>query len=184
MKCQEFQDQLYEYLDGVLDGDVQASVREHLRQCKACRCTLEREKAVSQFIRHSLDRETAGLSLRSGTLRNVLQQLDPKPIAPNVLILAWRWLFSSPFHVAGMGAAALGALFLFFNVQPHRQPSENSSSSPVAEMPQNTRVIDVPIQTETHVFHREHDTVMDAITPRVALGQASFPEPEHPTESL
>jgi len=184
MKCHEVQAQLYEYLDGALDSYVQASVREHLRQCNACQSALEREKTVSQFIRHSLHRETAGLSLRSGTLRNVLQQLDPKPIAPNVLIVAWRWLFSSPIHVAGMGAAVLGALFLFFSVQPHRQPSENSSSSAIAEMLQNTRVIDVPIQTETHVFHRENDTVMDAITPRVALGHARFPEPEHPTKSL
>jgi hypothetical protein len=114
----------------------------------------------------------------------VLEQLDPKPIAPNVLILAWRWVFSSPIHVAGMGAAVFGALFLFLGVQPHRPVAENSSGSAVAEMRQNTRVIDVPIQTETHVFHRENDRVVDAIKPRVALGHASFPEPELPTKSL
>jgi len=76
MNCQDFQDNLYDYLDETLNAARQAAAREHLRQCENCRHALAREKAVAQAIRHSLEQATAGLSLRPEVGRNVLQALE------------------------------------------------------------------------------------------------------------
>ena len=184
MNCEEFKGRLYEYLDETLAGDVQASVGEHLRQCGGCRRAVLREKAVAQSLRHSLDCATAGLSLRPETLRNVLEAWESKPIPTNGWMHAWQWFISSPIRPVGAGAALLGALLLFFGLQAHRQPAENSASPGIAQTGRDAYVVDVPIQTQTHLFRRQNGTVMDAITPSVAVGHARFPDPDNSAKSL
>jgi hypothetical protein len=184
MNCQEFNDRLYDYVDETLGSEAQAAAREHLRQCGECRRAVMREKAVARSIRHSLDRATAGLSIRPEMLRNVLTASESKAIRTNILVQIWEWFISKPLRPVGAGAALLGALVLMAGLQARRPPTENSASRAVTEARQNAWVIDVPIQTQIHVFRRQNGTVIDAITPSVVFGHARFLQPENSTKSL
>lgn len=184
MNCQDFNDRLYDYLDDTLASDVQASVREHLRQCDDCRRVLLREKAVAQCIRRSLDVATAGLAIHPQTLRNVLAAWESKPIPPNALPQAWRWFILRPILAVSAGAAFLGALFVFLNLQAHRQPVEKSTSRAASATRQDTWIIDVPIPAESHLFRLQNGMVMDAITPSVATAHARFLELDNSAKPL
>jgi len=184
MNCGEFNKRLYDYVDNTLESSVRASAREHLRNCDDCRRALLREQTVAQSIRHSLDRATANLSVRPETLRNVLEVSEPKPIRPNLLIQTWQWFISSPLRPVSAGAALLGAIVLLIGLQTHHQSAENATSQAAAQARQDTWVVDVPIQTQTHVFRRQNGTVVDSIAPGLAFGHASFLQPENSKKSL
>ena len=76
MNCEQFNDQLPEYLDKTLPAAALATARDHVQQCNACRQTLARQEALAKSIRLSLHQETKGLSLRPEARRNILNALD------------------------------------------------------------------------------------------------------------
>jgi anti-sigma factor RsiW len=176
MNCQDLQDRLHEYLDETLDADTQAAAREHLRQCGDCRRALLREETVAQSIRRSLDRATAGLSLRPEMQRNILKALKPKPAASNAWVLAWQSFIAMPIRPIGAGAALLSVLLLALGIQFYRPATETPAPQAATQPGPDICVIDVPIQTETHMFRRQDHTVVDAIAPSVSMAHARFPE--------
>jgi hypothetical protein len=131
-----------------------------------------------------LDSATANLSIRSETLRNVLEASERKPIRSNLLIQTWQWFISSPLRPVSAGAALLSVMLLFVGVQAYRHRAENSDLQVATQPLENTWVVDVPIQTQTHVFRRQNGTVVDSIAPGLAFGHARFLQPENSSKSL
>ena len=171
MNCQDFNYNLHDYLDQTLAPEAQAAAREHLRQCDVCRMALSREANVARSVHRSLDHAAAGLSLRPETRRNVLRALEPKTAPPSPWLPAWRWLVSTRFRpLVAAGAALLAGILLLLALQFQRQtarrtgPQEATQNGLEAE-----RVVNVPLQTQTHVFQRENDTIIDAVIPGTAM---------------
>jgi len=174
MNCQNFNERLYDYLDNTLPGDLKSGFQEHLQECDQCRQALLREKAVAQSMRCSLNRATAGLSLHPQTLRNPRAACEPKPVSPNSLTLSWDWFISNPLRTLGAGAALLGALWLLVGVPALRHGAGDSGSQAIADSLHVACVIDVPIQTQSHLFRRQNGAVVDAVSQGMAVARAGF----------
>jgi len=174
MNCQEFNEQLYEYLDEALPADVQASAREHLQRCGDCRHVLEREKAMARSLEHSLDLATARLSISPELRRRIVEAPQARPMSPGILPLIRQWFAFKPIRFAGAGVALLAAILLFVALNDRRQPAAKSSSPVPPNNDQAGLVIDVPFQTQTHVLRQQDGTVIDAVTASVAVGHAHF----------
>jgi len=179
MNCETFQSLLHEYLDETLEAGVQAAAQEHLRRCEACQRACRREQALAKSMGQTFARATAGLSVRPGLRQNVVQALESEAIASNNWWSTWRRFIS--IRPAGAVAALLGVLLLFFAVQYFRQPAKVSSSQTVAQASYPTYVIHVPMQTQTHVFRRQDNTIEDAIVSSTSVGRASFFEDREPS---
>ena len=174
MNCETFHDLLHEYLDETLDAEFQAATREHLRQCDACRHACLREQAFAKSMGLSLDRATAGLSVRPGMRQYVLQALESKPAPSNAWWRAWQRLISIRLRPAGAVATLLGGLLLFVGIQLYRQTAKVAAPQTIAQTGRHPCVINVPIQTQTHVFRRQDNTIEDAIASSTGVGNASF----------
>lgn len=180
MNCKAFQDRLHEYLDEALDAEVQDAAREHLRQCDACRHALLREQAFAESVGQSLGRATAGFSLRPGMRQNILRALETKATTPNAWRRAWQSFISIPLRAAGALAMLLGALILFSGIQFFRPRTMNATSKTIPQTGHYSCVINVPIQTRTHVFRWQNNTIEDAIVSSTSVGRANFSETSEP----
>lgn len=178
MNCQEFNEQLYEYLDEALPANVQASAREHLQRCEDCRHVLEREKAMAKSIGHSLDIATARLSISPKVRRTILEAPQAGPMSPGILSLIRQRFALRSIRFAGVGAALLASILLFVALNGRRHPVAKSSSPVVSNNDQAGLVIDVPFQTQTHVLRQHDGGVVDEIAPTAAVGHAVLFEPK------
>jgi len=84
--------------------------------------------------------------------------------------------FSTPARVVGASAVLLGILLLFAGIQFQWTMTRDPASQEIAQAGPGTYVIDVPIQTQTHVFQRRNNTLVDAIVPSAAVGHARLVE--------
>jgi hypothetical protein len=125
-------------------------------------------------MQQSLERATAGLSVRPATRRAVLQAIEsPKPAWDWRGV--WRWLTTAGLRPALASAVVLVLLLV---VSAHYFPRRSAAPAPVAAITpsQHTWVIDVPIRSQTHVYSRERGSVLDAIAPQVSFAHARFLE--------
>ena len=173
MNCKDFNESLPEYLDGALGAEVQAAARTHLEQCPDCRRMLRRQEMVEGSIRRALDRATASLSVRPGMQRDVLHALESERAASNVWIRAWRRLVSIAVRPTIARAALLGILLLAMGIQFHRMV-RNSGPQPIYQADSDELVIDVPMQTQMHVFEREDGRIVDAVAWSTSVGHGRF----------
>lgn len=174
MNCDTFLDLLHEYLDETLDADVASSARQHLQQCAVCRQALQREQILAKNLRLSMERATAGVSLRLQLRQNVLRALESNPavshawwpVCRDFIFLRWRWV--------GPAWIVLAVSALFFGFRFHRTdagPAVRKTAAPPAEY---GCVISVPLQTQIHVFRQQNNTIEDAVISGAGLGYASF----------
>jgi hypothetical protein len=110
--------------------------------------------------------------------RNVIA-LSSKSAPPVGWKERWRNLISSLARPARASAAILCLLILFGGIHIFRRTTPATKIT--AEASQYSRIIDVPIPVQTHVFQYENGTVVDAIVTRVAIGHAAFFENEKPS---
>jgi predicted anti-sigma-YlaC factor YlaD len=177
MNCQEFNERLYEYLDGTLPTDVEAAAREHLQLCEDCRHALSREKVMARSIESSLNLATARLSMGPELRRRIIEAPRARPTARGIVSLIREWFALKSIRIAGAAAAVLAAVLLFVGLQNHRHPAANS---PRPVVPNNNReiyVVDVPFHTQTHLLQQQDGNVVDAIASSAAVGHALLSEP-------
>jgi len=181
MNCNNFKAVLHEYLDETLHAEVQAAAREHLQQCGDCRRAVMREETFANSIRHSLDRATAGLSLRPEMRRNVLQASESNSTLPNTWLHTCQNFICTAVRPARASAALLCLLLLFFGVQFYRRTAKDSPPKTTAQASQYSWVIHVPIPAQTYVFQHQNNAVVDAMAASVAVGHAGFFEDKKPS---
>jgi predicted anti-sigma-YlaC factor YlaD len=172
MTCKDFNERLYDYLDGGLSPGLEAAAREHLGECSRCRLALRREEAVAQSIGHALDQATTGLSLRPSTVRNLFRAEEA--VRGGTWIRLWKWFVSVRLRPAGTSVALVAVLSVLLGLQTHRRGTEGSRAQTTESLRPELCVVDVPIQTRSHVFRRQNETVVDAMAPGVAIGRAHF----------
>jgi anti-sigma factor RsiW len=167
MNCQQFTEELYEYLDGTLSLGRAADARQHLAICSACRRALEREQATARFLNESLHEATADLSLNPPAA--LIVQRNSEQRQSNFFQLAWRWLTAEAIRPAGIGATFLVMMAMLFVVQRERMDSAPNRAGQA-----EAAVVDVPIVSASHVFQLQNDTVIDAIGSTIAVAHAGF----------
>ena len=181
MNCNNFKAVLHEYLDETLHAEAQAAAREHLQQCGDCRRAVMREETFANSIRHSLDRATAGLSLRPEMRRNILKASESNSARPNTWLHTSQNFIWTAMRPARASAALLCLLLLFFGVQFYRRTANDSPPTTTAQASQYSWVIHVPIPVQTHVFQHQNNAVVDVMAASVAVGHAGFFEDKKPS---
>ncbi len=181
MNCNNFKAVLHEYLDETLPAGVQSAAREHLQHCSDCRRAVMREETFAKSIRHSLERATAGLSLRPEMRRNILKALESNSARPDTWWHIFKNFICTAVRPARASAALLCLLLLFFGVQFYRRMAKDSPPKTTAQASQYSWVIHVPIPAQTYVFQQQNNAVVDALAASVAVGHAGFFEDNKPS---
>ena len=176
MNCEIFNDRLPEYLEDSLSAAQQAAAREHLQNCGACRRALARQEALAKSIRLSFNLQTQRLSLRPETRRNILNALKQPQFPPTAweniqafFALLWR----HPFWAASL---LLCLVLLISGSRFYLGSASRSSAQPDVNDDRITYVINVPIQSQMHVYRRQNNMVIDALVTEISVIDASFSE--------
>jgi len=183
MNCENFNDRLPEYLEDTLSTADRAAAREHVQKCGACKKALAQQEALAKSIQLSFDRETQRLSLRPETKRNILNALNRSEIPPTAweriqayLAVLWR-------HPAWAGTVLLCVVLLISGRRFYLDSARHYSAQATVDHNRITYDIDIPIQTEMHVFLRQNNMVVDAIVTESSVIDASFSENLRPSPS-
>ena len=142
MTCQEFNNQLPDYLDETLAPAVRADADQHLQACPACRLALRQEQALARSLQTALERETAHLTLTPDARAAVFRAARSLPKEAPSRRKAWPWVFGHP--VPALAAAAAIVAVLLITTQLHR-PRVDPRVQPGRG--RNTWSIDVPFQS-------------------------------------
>jgi hypothetical protein len=126
---------------------------------------------MSYSIHQSLIQAIAGLRFSPQSKRTVLR-LESKPTL-------WKQirekLFSNSLRLIGAGSALLCIGVLVVAIQFHHRVDHSAQQHANMET-ERTYVVDVPVQTVTHLFQRENNTVVDALVADVSVGYAGSAE--------
>ncbi len=176
MNCEDFNDRLPEFLEDALSTADQAAAREHVQKCVACQQALAQQEALAKTIRLSFHRETQRLSLRPETKRNILNTLKRPKFAPTAwervqtfCAVLWR-------HPGWAGTVLLCLALLISGGRLYLDSAKLSSAQATVKDDRITYDIDIPIQTEMHVYHRQNNMVVDAVVTEISAIDASFSE--------
>jgi len=183
MNCENFNDRLPEYVDETLSAAEQAAAREHFQKCAACQRTFAQKEAFAKSIRLSFHRETQRLSLRPETKRNILNALKRPEFPPTAsgriqafFTVLWR-------HPAWAGTAILCLVLLISGRRFYLDSTKHSSAQATLKDNHITYDIDIPMQTEMHVYRRQNNMVVDAFVTEISVMDASFSEHMRPSAS-
>ena len=164
MNCDEFKENLYEYLEPGSPG--RSGAEEHLQECAACRRLVQEEQAAAAFLGESFERATAGIVFR----RKSAVQMRVRPVRRGV----WEWLGEIPGRPAFAAVAVVLAVLAWCGIHQYRHLAPRPVTRP-AEV--TVCVIDVPFQNSAHRFERRNGMVLDVIAPSQAFGYARFVTP-------
>jgi Putative zinc-finger len=179
MNCENFNDQMPEYLDGSLTTAQQASARQHVEKCLDCQRALARQEAFAKSIRLSLNRETEGLSLRPDTRRNIVKAFEPTRRASIWLFFEAIWR-----RPAWVGIVLTGLLLLISGRHFYRHPAKIPAQQTAAKDGRFTYAINVPIQTETQIDRRQNNMAVDAVVTGAGVIDLSFSEDNRQSPSM
>jgi mycothiol system anti-sigma-R factor len=82
--CSEVLDRVYEYLDGEIDGDDRAKVKQHLDECHPCLKEFGLEEAVKALVKRSCGHDAIPEDLRAKVLAKIAgvrEQVQGEPTA-------------------------------------------------------------------------------------------------------
>jgi anti-sigma factor RsiW len=146
MNCQEFTDQLPDYLDETLDAAARADAQRHLEDCRECQLALRRTQALGRSLQCALNRETAHLVLSADTRKIILRAAHPIPVEASAGRSVWQWLFGHPMRAVAAAGAMAAVLLVAVGLQ--RQRSEQRADLPLGRY---TWSVDVPFQSGRQV---------------------------------
>ena len=162
MNCRQFQNDLYEYLDGSLSPEARAAAEHHLSECVACREKLKEERQVAQIMGDRFRRAAELLELPPAVGCRVLAALASEgreAAEEQGSVFSWRRL-AWPLALAASVLLLLGLCVLWLRgpgpgglrAQPH---------APGRELSVQLSYV-VPVYT----FRQDGGFVIDALTYR------------------
>ncbi|HZV33066.1 MAG TPA: zf-HC2 domain-containing protein [Verrucomicrobiae bacterium] len=186
MNCEQFKDRLPEYLDETLSAAEQTAANDHVQNCVACRQALAREQALAKSFQLSFDRETQRLSLGAEARQNILKAWKQRELRSASTWGSVRAFFTeTPWKPAWAGLG-FGCILLFISASLllQRKPVERASLQPAQRESADNYVVDVPIETEVHLYRREGNSVVDAVVKGATIINATFSENPSRASSL
>ena len=165
MNCQEFQDILFEYVEGTAPQKQRADADIHLARCAECNAAVRREKQVQQRLNSGLQQSVEALNLGSQERAQLLELFEAShqfSRHSQAQIFAELWVRV----VAALGAAAviagLGVWVWRAGVSP--QISQETGPTPVTVQvsePKPTIQIRLPGIASSYTFQQNGDFVVD-----------------------
>jgi len=138
MNCQDFQNQLYEYVEGSLSADAQAEGDKHLAECHTCQQAVSQEQQRARFLFNRLQQDTKTLVLGPEIRRRILSAPQRQP---GILWNRFAW---------PMGVAA--SLLLIVAILPVKH---SPGAPPVVS-------IEVSYRVPTCKFRQQGNLVLDS----------------------
>ena len=132
LDCKKIQEELSEYIDGVLLEEQSTATKAHLRTCAVCTKIAEELTQTSRLLAFLPRPELSESFEQKLTARLAGQALRPKPITLTEKLAAW-WIRPGvrPALASGLAVAALVPVVVFFarpSVIVPTQPTPNTES--------------------------------------------------------
>jgi anti-sigma factor RsiW len=160
MNCRQFQNALYEYLDGSLSQEARAGAEQHISECVACREKLKEERQVAQAIGGSFQRATEALELPPSVgcrvLAEMAEETGAAPHEPGI-VLFWhrlRW----PLALATAALLLIGSWVIL----PHKPGSAESRAHRGSEAQEVS--VQLSYVVPAYTFRLEGGFVTDALS--------------------
>jgi anti-sigma factor (TIGR02949 family) len=77
VECREALERLYDYLDRELTPEWEEAVGRHLRECSACFCCFEFERAYLRFLEARIKAQGAPPEVKRRILRQLFEAEEP-----------------------------------------------------------------------------------------------------------
>jgi anti-sigma factor RsiW len=148
MNCEDFKNQMFEYVEGSLSADSRAAADKHLAGCANCRLALRKEQQIAQFLLDRFQQDTKNLALRPEIRHRILATPSPRLINGLWHRAAW------PLGIA----ASLLLVAKILLVHHFSDARTADSNAPVAVS------IDVSYQVPTHKFHKDGNLILDTVS--------------------
>lgn len=141
MNCEEFQELMFEYLDGSLSAGERETSDAHLGRCRVCQQALQQEQQRAQFLSKGLRQEMAALTLNPGLRGHIEHNLISRP-----KVVLWA-RFAWPLGIAA-SLALVAAILL-------------AGRSAAASRPVN---VEASYREPVHVMRKEGNRIIDTMT--------------------
>jgi hypothetical protein len=99
-----------------------------------------------------------------------------KPSLADAWKRLWQRLFPNALRPIGIGAALVCFGLLVLEVHVHRSGGPSTQEGADKRADKTMYVVDVPIQTETHLFLRQNNMIVDTLVAEVSVGHAGWEE--------
>lgn len=99
--CQKLREYLYPFIDGELDREKIASVKEHISRCPLCKMEVKNEEEVNQIFKSCFPKEYASYEFKEKLLARVREESQKK-----------KGVFSFLPHTQAVAAAVVAFILL------------------------------------------------------------------------
>lgn len=179
MNCRQFQDKLFEYVEGSLSGEELAEARQHRSLCNACHELVRKEVQRKDSLSARLRQDTKTLTLRPEIVRNILAaSRAPRPVATESLAGLWiRWLrlAAVPASLLLIVAGILAVRFFSTPTRPAGHTLWTGYVSTTADHQQPEVSIEMSYRLPVHKFHQEGNMVVDAFVDETVVVDGTIP---------
>jgi anti-sigma factor RsiW len=173
MNCEQFQDKLFEYVDGTLSASELDAAQKHLSGCSACRKPVQEEQRRAQALTGRLQQSGQSLTLRPEIVRNILAAARAaRPAATESFTDLWmRWL-----RRAAIPAAFLVIVACMLIRTEIQAPVAIHVSTPTTINHQQPAVsIEMSYRLPRHEFHQEGNLVLDTLVEETVVVNGAIP---------
>jgi predicted anti-sigma-YlaC factor YlaD len=179
MNCRQFQDKLFEYVEGSLSAGELAAAQKHLAGCSACRKPVQEEQRRSQALSAHLRQSSESLALRPEIVRNILAaSRTSRPAVTVSLAVFWtRWLrlAAVPVSLLLIAAGVLAVRFVGTPIRPGNSVPVATHVSTPADHQQPEVSIEMSYRLPRHEFHQEGNLVQDAFVDEAVTVSGAVP---------
>src|SRR4030042_6381940 len=125
MKCNDFQQKLSDYIEGIISSEEQALIEAHLKSCSTCNESLANMKRTMSYAR-DLDNIEPPAWLREKVMSRIKTETEPKKGFLQKLFYPLH--IKLPIEAVAVVFIAVTALYIFKTIQPEvkiaKTPSE------------------------------------------------------------
>jgi anti-sigma factor RsiW len=170
MNCRQFQDCLYEYVEGTLSATTQAGADRHLAACHSCRVAVQQEQQFAQNLSARLRQDAETLTLRPEVRQAILRAARRQPAPLGMLeFLAGLWnRFARPMAIAVPLLLVVMVLVIwhFSGTRIHEMPTARADGRhpPSALSTPPAVSIQISCRRPAYQFRREGNWVVDTLS--------------------
>jgi anti-sigma factor RsiW len=160
MNCREFENDLYEYLEGSLGAGTQAAAEKHLKECLLCHEKVQAERQVARSLSEGFQRATERLELPAAVGRRVMAVVAQERAAREQQRSAgsfWRRVAWPGVWGAAASAVVAGWLVLLW-------PGGLGTTRPRPRLAHGPVSVQLSLVTPIYTFRQEDGFVIDALT--------------------
>jgi len=160
MNCHDFQEQIFEYVEGSLGPMASAATAEHLADCRQCRELLARNQDLDRALFRMCREDSESFTLRPETRRRILAAVGDQASSGSRFhhLREWwnRWAWP-----ASIATSLLVAAFLIIGFPLGSRHTPTRQASPPA--PHIPVLLQLSLCTPIYTFEEEDNQVTDSL---------------------